>query len=181
MRIIVFGIAGVGKTTACKQYVSRHPDYVHLIASTLIREATGMSLAQLRAASAEQLMANQSILHDAVEQKLSEIRVSNFILDGQCVLDNGKALVVLDTADIAPFRPSGLLLLEAPPREIERRRLGDSRVRPLRTESEIKEQLLLNREAVRSYAEGLGIPFVVAEAEGPMSLERPMVELSHSL
>lgn len=180
-RIIVFGVSGVGKTTACRHYVARHPNYVHLSASALIREATGASVADLQLASVDRLLANQSILHDALEAKLRNSGVSNFILDGQCVLDNGKELVVLDVELVAPFSPAGLILLEASAQEIVRRRAADERQRPYRTEQEILVQIQMNRDAVQSYAVDLGIRFVVAEANSPLSLEGPMAEVLGSL
>lgn len=180
-RVIVFGVSGVGKTTACLDYVARHPHFLLLSASSLIASATGATLDSLRTASAQRLLANQEILQSAVEERLQRHGASSFILDGQCVLDNGDQIVVLPADAIAPFRPSGLILLEAPAVEIAARRSRDTRQRPFRTVEEISQQLAMNREAVRSYAGRLNIPSVVAEAKGALSLDAPIEVLADSL
>lgn len=180
-RLIVFGVSGVGKTTACLDYVARHPRYLLLSASSLISGATGATLKSLRTASAQQLLANQDILQLAVENELRKQGGSSFILDGQCVLDNGSEVVILPTEAIRPFRPTGLILLEASAADIADRRSQDSRQRPFRTIKELSEQLAMNRDAVRDYAIHLEIPFVLAEAKGAFSLDKPVEALAASL
>jgi adenylate kinase len=180
-RLIVFGVSGVGKTTACLDYVARYPRYLLLSASSLIAGATGATLESLRTASAQRLLANQEILKIAVEDQLRRHGASSFILDGQCVLDNGDEIVVLPADAIAPFRPTGLILLEATAAKIADRRLQDGRQRPFRSTKEISQQLAMNREAVHSYALHLKIPLVVAKAKGAFSLDMPIETLAGSL
>ncbi|WP_404470979.1 ATP-binding protein [Bradyrhizobium ottawaense] len=180
-RLIVFGVSGVGKTTACLGYVARHPRYLLLSASALIASATGATLKSLRTASAQQLLANQDILQLAVDNELRKRGASSFILDGQCVLDNGREIVTLPAEAIRPFRPTGLILLEASATEIANRRSQDARQRPFRTVKELSEQLAQNRDAVRDYAMQLEIPFVCAEAKGAFSLDKPLEALAGSL
>lgn len=180
-RFIVFGVSGVGKTAACRDFVARHPHYLLLSASSLIAEAKGVSLISLRTASVQQLLTNQELLQLAVENRLRKHDTSSFILDGQCVLDNGTDIVVLPAEAIAPFRANGLVLLEAPASVIVDRRSRDARERPLRSIREISEQLAMNREAVESYATHLKIPFVFAEAKGALSLDGAVNALSNSL
>lgn len=180
-RFIVFGVSGVGKTTACLDFVARHPHYLLLSASSLIAEATGASLKSLQTASVQQLLANQEILQAAVESRLQKHAASSFILDGQCVLDNGSDIVVLPVEAIAPFRANGFILLEAAASAILNRRSTDTRQRPKRSIEEISEQLAMNREAVEGYARHLRIPFVFAEAKGGLSLDAAVATLSGSL
>jgi adenylate kinase len=159
----------------------RHPRYLYLSASALIRRTTGASLHDLRTASVEKLLDNQRILHDAVEAELATKSRLDFILDGQCVLDNGRSIVVLTTGFIASFRPTGLILLESPADEVEKRRSTDKRERPFRTVSEINDQINLNRDAVTRYASELAIPFEIANADGPSILDPAMQKVSGSL
>ncbi|MCK1298144.1 AAA family ATPase [Bradyrhizobium sp. 24] len=180
-RFIVFGVSGVGKTTACLDFVTRHPLFLFLSASSLIAEAKGVSLKSLRTASVQQLIANQEVLQLAVEHRLQKHGSSSFILDGQCVLDNGSEIVVLPAEAIAPFRANGLILLEAPASTIFDRRSRDDRERPQRSIEEIAEQLAMNREAVQRYATHLKVPFVFAEAKEELSLDGVVEELSNSL
>ncbi|WP_092082802.1 ATP-binding protein [Bradyrhizobium brasilense] len=180
-RFIVFGVSGVGKTTACLDFVARHPRYLLLSASSLIAEAKGVPRQSLRTASVQQLLTNQQVLQLAVEDRLQKHGVTSFILDGQCVLDNGSEIVVLPAETIAPFRANGLILLEAPACTIVERRSKDDRERPLRSVEEISDQLAMNREAVRSYATHLRIPFALAEAKGALSLDGAVEKLSNSL
>jgi adenylate kinase len=180
-RLIVFGVSGVGKTTACLGYVARHPNYLLLSASSLIAEVTGASLPELQTSSVPELLANQTILQAAVESRLRQSKASNFILDGQCVLDNGHDVVTLSVDAIEPFRPTGLILLEASASDIALRRLSDARQRSIRGVEELSSQLAMNRDAVKNYAMHLAIPFIFAEAKGAFSLDAPIAALSRSL
>jgi adenylate kinase len=178
MRIIVLGISGVGKTTACRAFVARNPEFLHVTASELIRKATGARLEELRTANAEQILANQLVLQQALQTELQKQKAPNVLIDGQCVLDNGREIVVIPADLIAPLRPTGFILLEGRPEEILRRRRNDARRPLLRTTEEIFTQLEMNRVTVRHYAAFLGVPFVIAEAVDGFSLDHQVAQLS---
>jgi adenylate kinase len=176
-RIGVFGVSGVGKTASCRAYVARHPDFIHLTASELISKATGANLPRLRYANHTDIIGYQVVLQRALENAVLEGRISSLLLDGQCVIDNGRELLVLPVEYIAPLRLTGIALLEERPDVIFGRRQRDLRERPVRTIEEISEQLRMNRIAVERYSSVLALPFVVAEAKDEFCLDDPVDRL----
>jgi adenylate kinase len=181
MRIIVLGISGVGKTTACREYVVHNPEFLHLTASELIRNATGVTLQELMTADAMEIMRNQLVLQKALQTELQKRQATKVIIDGQCVLDNGREIVILPVDLVAPLRPTGFILLEDEPAKVLQRRLNDSRERPLRTAEELSAQMEMNRVAVRGYATTLMVPLVVTNAGHNFSLEGSIARLSLAL
>jgi adenylate kinase len=177
IRIIVFGVSGVGKTTACREYVARNPEFVHVTASQLIRNVTGATLEELRRADAAQIICNQKVLQEALRSELQRQNATKVIVDGQCVLDNGREIVVLPVDLVAPLHPTGFVLLEGQPDDVFRRRLQDSRERPFRTAEELLSQTAMNRKVVHGYADILKVPLVVASAGENFSLTPAVTSL----
>jgi adenylate kinase len=179
--IIVFGVSGVGKTTLCRDFAARHPEFLHLTASTLIRHSLRTTAEVLRCSSRDEILQNQLILRRALEGELKTQRASKCLLDGQCVIDNGREVIVLPSGLISPLRPSGLLLLEEKPEKIFERREADCYRRPLRTVSELSEQIKINRSTVSDYSDALRIPFRVVEAPDYGVFETALLDLISSL
>jgi adenylate kinase len=179
IRIFVLGVSGVGKTIACRAYAAHHPEFLHVTASTLICKATGATLKQLSTASAEQILANQIALQRAFQSEFGSQDVWKLLIDGQCVVDNGRETVVIPADLIAPLHPSGLILMEDQPEKILQRRLNDvDRERPLRTREEISMQMQMNRLAVRDYASAFAIPVITVEIADAFSFDRAVAELA---
>jgi adenylate kinase len=143
----------------CRAFVAYRPEFIHLTASNLISQSTGKTVEELTTATSDEILRNQIVLSRSLEAEARKLNGSNIILDGLCVIDNGTQLVVLPTEVIALFRPTALILLEAEPEEILRRRAKDHKYRPLRTAAELANQMEVNRATVRRYAHNLEIPF----------------------
>ena len=92
-RIIVLGVSGVGKTTVCARFARTHPEYLHLTASQLIVQETGKSLSDLQASDQVAVLANQIALRNSLGTKIAESSASGLLLDGQCLVDNGRELI----------------------------------------------------------------------------------------
>jgi adenylate kinase len=157
-RIVVFGLSGVGKTTACRSFTARHPEFVYISASELLSTATGLPVERLRDADAKDIVRYQSLLATALNHRLGEHRGSNVIIDGHSIIDNGREVVRIPIDVVRSLRPSGLILLEGSPDDILRRRRADGTLRPQRSPAELALQLALAKETARSYADELNVP-----------------------
>lgn len=160
--ILVFGVSGVGKTTACLDYAGRHPGIHFVSASTLLREAKAATSEELRTAGREQIIDNQSLLLTAFERYRRERDGQTILLDAHAVIDNDHTFVTVPTSVISALQPSRLVLLEALPIEIAARRSGDKRQRPLRNLDAIAYEINAERAAVAAYGEELGLSVTVA-------------------
>ena len=169
-RIVVFGISGVGKTSACKAYVAEHPEFLHLSAGELIRQETSLSEEQLRTASAPEILAHQRLLGDALERRLAG-RDNDFIIEAHSLIDNGQETVPVSVQTVRSVRPTGLILLEATPKEIEKRRRSDGRNRPARSQAELALQIKAARELVEGYSKSLRVPMAAAMTNEDFKLD----------
>lgn len=163
-RLIVFGVSGIGKTTVCREYALSHPEFRHLTASELIRKASGTTIERLRTASSDQILRNQPVLAAALNEEVKASPDKKVILDGQCIIDNGREIIVIPDEMVASLRPTGFLLLEATPYKILERRAKSARLWPNRSAEQILSQLEMNRVAVKRYSANLRVPFVVVDA-----------------
>lgn len=164
----------MGKTTACRSYVARHPDVLYLNAGELIKQAASLSDEALRTAGRSEILEHQLLLGDALNARLAG-RDIDVLIDAHSIIDNGHEIVPVTVEIVASLRPTGLILLEASPREIQRRRHLDGRERPERSDEELRSQMVLTREFVEGYSRSLEIPLQIAVTSNEFELD-PLVE-----
>lgn len=158
--ILVFGVSGVGKTTACLTYTNAHPDYLYSRASAILEKAHGRPIEALRTATATSVIANQAVLPSAVAALREADSNRTILLDSHAVIDNDAVMVEVPLDIIGALEPDGFILLEADPATIRQRRDGALRVRPSRSVAQIGDEVRAERKAVASYAAALNKPLV---------------------
>lgn len=163
--ILVFGISGVGKTQACKSFVQRNPEYLYFRASDLLSAATSTEVEELRTASADQILGNQSVLAKILKIKRQGQWEKPVLVDAHSVIYNDRELVKIPIDVIRQISPDGLILLEASPELVAERRAKDGRKRPLRSLSELDLEAKIARQAVSEYAAVLRLPLEVATVD----------------
>lgn len=157
--IIVFGVSGVGKTTACAEYASSNGNVIHFSASALLRlhrETAGTR-------SADEVMQDQHLLVDLVRVVRAETRASLMLLDAHSLVVVAKREIVIPADVIAAMKPNGLIFFRAKGEVISERRIsrGDTRnVIP----QEIEKSQTNALRAVESYAEQLPCRLLVIDA-----------------
>ncbi|MGF0524607.1 ATP-binding protein [Agrobacterium pusense] len=107
--IIVFGVSGVGKTTACAEYANRNHDVIHSSASDLLRlhrETAGMR-------TIDEVMQDQHTLVDLVCALRAETRASLVLLDAHSLIVVAGRKIVIPADIIAAMNPSGLIFFKA--------------------------------------------------------------------
>ncbi|ADU13153.1 ATP-binding protein [Asticcacaulis excentricus] len=176
--ILVFGISGVGKSTACKVFTNTHPEFKYVSASEIISSATSHSPEKLRKSSEAEIEKNQTALISALNDLFIQSPQSPIILDAHAVIDNDEDLIEIPTATIQAIRPLGLILLEAPPLDVIRRRQIGPRRRPLRDVARIELETAKERKIVQHYAEALDIPLEIDEVLDGYELESAIDRLT---
>lgn len=94
--VAVFGLSGVGKSTLVQGVVARLPGLVASVnAGELIRRNRRLptSSDDLRLLQPEEIRANQDVLVRELDKERQRDGAPVLLLDGHCVIDNGRALV----------------------------------------------------------------------------------------
>lgn len=158
--ILVFGVSGVGKTSACEAYVARHPRWVHFRASELLSQATAKDPQSLRIESANDIEANQAFLGLELQRRRVAVPGRPFIIDAHGVIDNDLGFVEVPLEAVQALGADGLILLEAPAAVVVSRRASGNRARPARSVEEIETELKAEAQAVRRFGRCLDLPIV---------------------
>ncbi len=155
---LVFGVSGVGKTTACADYVRRHLGFAHLNAGLLIGASRNLTNSNSRTSDPQQILDNQAI----IVQQLAEFRRVNpdqsILLDSHAIINSDRDLIRVPLGTIRSTSPDGLLLLEAPASTIFARRQARAPGRTEGSVSAIERESMAERGAVLHYAESLRLP-----------------------
>lgn len=169
--VLVFGISGVGKSTACASYVARHPSVLHTSAGALLQAAKNIDSALLRTDVAGNIAQNQNLLGEALRRFRLGRETSDILIDAHSVIDNDHELVEVPVDAVRAMNPNGLVLLEAPPELVIERRRSDVRLRPSRTAEELQFQMGVARRVCESYAGELSLPLEIGTAMNDGDLE----------
>jgi len=159
--VAVFGLSGVGKSSMIARYAAS-ANVAHVQASQLMRDAKAALVG--KPVTSESLrrgptLDNQSLLTDAFAKVFPD-EARPIIFDGHCLIDAGDHLIEIPVDVIRQLRPSGIVLVYAPPDEIVSRRENDtSRQRPVRTPCALSTQQDRCVVICTDYAERLGIRF----------------------
>ncbi len=175
--LLVFGISGVGKTRACKEFVARNPNYLFVSASSLLMSAKRITSEHLRVASKDQIHRNQ----DSLASELARFRAGReerpILIDAHGVIDNGNAFVTIPTDTVRSLEPDGMILLEAPAATVATRRRSDQRTRPLRSELELISETEAERAAVLGYSQTMGLPIYIATVSDHFRLDAAVADV----
>jgi len=164
--VTVFGLSGVGKSWMISRYAAAS-NVAHVQASQLMRDARAALVGQ--PVTSEDLrrgpvLDNQSLLTNAFAKVLATEERA-IIFDGHCLVDVGDQPIEIPVDVITQLRPSGIVLIFAPSKEIVRRRENDtSRQRPARTADALTEQHAQCVSICANYANQLGISFMQVRA-----------------
>lgn len=169
--LLVFGVSGVGKTSACQAFVARHPEFLYFRASQLLSEALAATPDELRTASAERIEANQELLGHGLAARRAPQLQRPVLVDVHGVIDNDRELVQVPVRTVQSLAPDGLILLENTPDVVAARRRHDPRPRPERTLEQLAQELAAERAAVEQYARALNVPWEAAHADDGFFLE----------
>lgn len=97
MIVFLSGLSGVGKTTTARAFVRRHPNFKHVIASALLRDA-GVSL---EPANESQVRYNQEVLINQFKAIREGCPDTHFLFDGHMIIEtaNGNHAIADEIID----------------------------------------------------------------------------------
>lgn len=159
--IAVFGISGVGKSTLIEGFIKDHPEYAHIQAGTLIRQALkNIPRDKLRIADTDTIIKNQHLLIDEFWKEIKENCYSSIIFDGHSIIDTGAVLIEIPISIIEAIKPQKIIFIQDEPQHIFLRRKADmTRQRAEKSLEQIKEEQDRAIKQARYYAETIKIPF----------------------
>lgn len=162
--LILFGISGVGKTTAAEALIRRVDGLQYFEASALLKSAHGQSGEILRTASPDRIAENQLALADALRQARRSLAGAPAIIAAHSVIDNDQTLVDLPLAIFAAIDPTAIAFLWSTPETIAARRAADTRERPIRSVQQLAEYQTRAEAVASAHAQALEVPFEPIEA-----------------
>lgn len=178
--VAVFGLSGVGKSflisrtledSACR-IASTH-------AGTLIGIGRGASSDELRLLPKERILANQEILVQQLAAFVFEnMSADCVLLDGHCVVDNGRCLVGIPVEVIDRLHLSLVVYVREEPETIyQRRKIDLTRDRP----EVLTDQLAMQQDAAleicREYERELDVPLLILSASDHSVLASRLLEM----
>jgi len=155
--VFVIGLSGVGKTHIISNFIKNHNNFLHLKASSLIKQGLlTQDSEKIRKVSDKEIKYNQGIL----VKKLDEYKINNkkIILDGHIIIDNEEKITPIPLEIIKRISPKIIILVQAPPEQILSHIDNDkSRIRPQRSINQVKENQDLQEKIAKEYCSTLNI------------------------
>ncbi|MGU3398265.1 AAA family ATPase [Brucellaceae bacterium D45D] len=118
--IMVFGISGVGKTTACAEYAKQHPNVLHSSASALLR----LHRETAKTRTIEEIMQDQLLLVDLVRTLRADTRAQLMLLDAHSLISMADHEIIIPANIIASMKPNGMIFFRATGEVINSRRFS---------------------------------------------------------
>jgi adenylate kinase len=165
--LIVFGVSGVGKTTACAEYACRSEHVEHLSASQLL--CLERSSATER--SEDEALLDQHRLVELVLHARAATEADVLLLDAHSVVLVGGRQLIVPVDIIASMEPTGLIFYEADPEVVLHRRLdrGDQ-ITDVPDLDGMKQLQFVALRAVEEYSRILRCPISIVKADQSINL-----------
>ncbi len=165
--LIVFGVSGVGKTTACAEYARRNENVEHLSASQLLFLERSSAIGR----SEDEALLDQHRLVERVLQARAATTADVLLLDAHSVILVGDRWLTVPVDIIASMEPTGLIFFEADPEVIMHRRSGrGDQVTGVPDLAGIKQFQLVALRAAEEYSQILECPISIVNADQSIGL-----------
>ncbi len=184
LRIGVFGVSGVGKTTLIKRVAAQFPQKIlHLQGSELIKEAMNEKVTSedIRLISEEDIQNNQEKMIQEYWRKIDHTCVEAVIFDGHCVIDNGHEFVKIPSVVIKDLNLSHLVFVHDNPKSIFHRRINDAeRSRPYWTIQKLSELQEVALDVCDQYRRDLEISLLTVNVSDDQALRNLLLKVDRS-
>lgn len=175
--LIVFGVSGVGKTTACAEFAVRHENVEHLSASQLL----GLERSSAIVRSEEEALYDQDKLVELVLNARAVTAAKVLLLDAHSVFFVGGRQLIVPARVIASMEPTGLIFVKADPEVIVGRRSGRGDRGAYAPDTMAMEQLqLVALRAVEEYSRIISCPISIVDANQSVDLVSAVESLIQS-
>ena len=175
--VIVTGIPGSGKTTVCSRVEKLAKDagvevnlinYGTVMMRLLQKHGRGMERDEMRRDNLDTQRKLQKEVAGIIVEKMTQLSGLTIVDTHMSIKTPAGYLPGLPSHNLSVLKPDILVLVEAEPREISRRRMKDAtRKRDVAVEEAVKEELLFSRFMAGASAVLAGAPVkIVVNAEG---------------
>jgi len=148
-----------------REYVGKHPEWMHIVASDVLAEATRQNAEALRTAGRGRIESNQRLVVRKIEAVRARHPSCNVALDAHCVIDNGQELVRVPVAAIKGLQPASLICIWDEAIRIHKRRLLEAnKIRPERSAQQLDEYQRAVILTCEEYSESLGLDLTCVRA-----------------
>lgn len=158
---IVFGISGVGKSTACVEYIAMHPEFVHIRASDLFEDLQGKTFEDR---PVNRAIDDQEILLRALQRRRQIDPTRSILLDAHSIVPSLCGYVPVPTKVIERIAPARLFFLEAAPNVIISRRRARAPEMDPGGPDEVRSLQNMARMVVETYSHDLSVPLAIIDA-----------------
>jgi adenylate kinase len=156
-----------------REFVAKHPRWMHIVASEVLAGATRQNSEALRTAGRGRIEINQRLAARKIEAIRERHPSCNVALDAHCVIDNGHELVRVPVAAIMELQPASLICIwDDAIRIRERRTFEANKIRPERSAQELDEYQTAVLQTCEEYSQGLGLELTRVHAGDSHALER---------
>jgi adenylate kinase len=170
---VIAGLSGVGKTFIINEIMKGDSKYIHFSAGELIKKRRkNVSHDDLRLLDSSEILQNQHLLIDQLNvEKLAIDSGVHILFDAHMVIDTDNQLVKIPFEIFGKLTPSRMIFLHADPKIILERRVNDaSRIRPVKTITEIQSHQDLSRLLAQDYCDKLSIELIHHTFEDEVSI-----------
>lgn len=164
-RILVFGVSGIGKTTACQDYANHHKGVKHISAGKILSESDVPHQSSEKALGYKEILTRQECLSRKINQLEKEHPYKDFIIDAHSFVESQDTIVNIPTRIISMLKPSSIILLELDPESVLARIKDSSRKRPTHRLVELMWHIHITRINVVNYAREIEVPLKIIEAD----------------
>jgi adenylate kinase len=175
--VIVTGIPGSGKTTVCSRVKKLAKNagvevnvinYGTLMMRLLQKHGRGMERDEMRRDNLDTQRKLQKEVADIIVEKMTQLSGLTIVDTHMSIKTPAGYLPGLPSHNLSVLKPDMLILVEAEPKEISRRRMKDAtRKRDAVVEEAVREELLFSRFMAGASAVLAGAPMkIVVNAEG---------------
>jgi adenylate kinase len=171
--IVVFGISGVGKSSAISNFIQGHPEWAHVQAGKLLQnKMPETAYDDLRLGTDEKILKNQNLLVSAFDEYLKTTSHSKIIFDGHSVIDSGQDFFKVPPSIIKKLYPQKIIFIFSEPEKIVKQREKDpSRSRPIYSLEKTTEFQKISLNHAKAIANELDIPFNQITGDGLSNIE----------
>lgn len=170
MRVIVVGIPGVGKTTVVDKLVSGYPgSKLANFGTVMFSAATSLKMVKHRDEIRKLPVEKQKRLQKVAAMRISRMKEKLVVIDTHLFIRTNEGFWPGLPYDVVrAMKPTHLVLVEATPLEISKRRANDStRYRDAVTLESLAEELALARGFLTTSSTLTGAPMLILKnAEG---------------
>ncbi len=165
--IAILGLSGVGKTTLISQFIINNPEFLHVQASSLLRNRLSkVEHDELRLQNKGKILDNQKIIVDEFLKFLKKNKEHDIIFDGHSVINTDKEIIKIPPSIFRDIGVNNIIFVSADPQRIYKQRLIDlKRTRAMQSLEAIGYTQNMAADHAKFIAKEIGVKFAIYDID----------------